>query len=59
MSLCMFLSPVLHGDVYCVCAAGGAVAGSVGMLLEGSAQDPVLDRRSHLPGHVGESCLLR
>lgn len=50
---------VLHGDVHRVRAAGGVVVGSVGVLLEGSAQDPVLDRRSHLPGNVGESRLLR
>lgn len=45
--------------MYCVRSACRAVVGSVGVLLEGSDQDPVLDRRSHLSGHVGEGGLLR
>lgn len=58
---CIFfviLPPVLHGDVHHLCSDGGALVSPVCMLLEGSAQDPVLDRRSHFPWHVGESSLL-
>ena len=49
---------VLHGHVYCVCAVRGALALLVCLLLEGSAADPVLDRRRHHPGHAGESSVL-
>lgn len=49
---------VLHGDVHHLRVTGCSVAGSVGPVLEGPAQDPVLDWWSYLPGNVGESCLL-
>lgn len=54
-----FSPPVLHGHVHHLRADGRALAGSVRLFLEGPAQDPVLDRRRHLPGDAGESRLLR
>lgn len=49
---------VLHGHVHCVCAVRGSLALLVCLLLEGSAADPVLDRRRHHTWHAGKSCVL-
>ena len=49
---------VLHGHVHCLRAVRGSLALLVRLLLEGSAADPVLDRRRHHPRHAGESCVL-
>lgn len=54
---CVFV--VLHGDVHSVHPVRLAVVYLGSVLLEGSAEDPVLDSRSHFPRDGGEGCLLR
>lgn len=54
---CLFV--VLHGDVHSVHPVRHAVVCLGSLLLEGSAEDPVLDSRGHIPGDGGEGCLLR
>lgn len=49
---------VLHGHVHRVCAVRGSLALVVRLLLEGSAEDPVLDRRGHHPRHAGKGRVL-
>lgn len=60
LSTCLSLLSitVLHGHVHRVRAVRGSLALLVCLLLEGSAADPVLDRRGHHPRHAGESCVL-
>lgn len=50
---------VLHGDVHSVHLVRATVVYLGSVLLEGPAEDPVLDSRSHFPRHGGEGCLLR
>lgn len=54
---CVFV--VLHGDVRRVHPVRLAVVYLGSVLLEGSAEDPVLDRGSHFARDGGEGCLLR
>lgn len=49
---------VFHGDVYCVRAIWCSLAGMVGLLLERSPENPVLDWCCHLSWNVWESCVL-
>lgn len=53
---CLFV--VLHGDVHSVHLLRPAVVYLGSVLLEGSAEDPVLDSGGHIPRHGGKSCLL-
>lgn len=49
---------VLHGHVCGVHPLRPAVVPLGGLLLEGSAEDPVLDSRGHLPGDGGDGGVL-
>lgn len=49
---------VLHGDVHRVHPVRSALVHLGSVLLEGPAEDPVLDRRRHIPGHGGDGRLL-
>lgn len=56
---CCCLFAVLHDDVRSVHPVRSAVVYVGSLLLERSAEDPVLDRRGHFPGDGGEGGLLR
>lgn len=49
---------VLHGDVHTVHPVCLAVVSLGSLLLEGPAQDPVLDSRGHIPRNGREGSIL-